>query len=83
MKRRNELLKNILFYLILTVGFVLLLIIAGEEAPDSPMTVWEFFLWKFGAIAGLYLLYRLGARLYKAGLMPQSLYDELNREEGK
>lgn len=51
MKRGNELLKNILFYLISIVGFVLFLLVVGEESPDSPMTVLEFFLWKFGAIA--------------------------------
>lgn len=83
MRRGNEFLKSILFYFIAAVGFVLFLLVVGEESPDSPMTVWEFFLWKAGAVAGLYLLYALGKRLYKAGLMPQSLYDELKEEEGK
>ena len=83
MKRGSELLKNILFYSIMAIGFALFMIVVGEESPDSPMTLGEFFLWKFGALAGLYLLFMLGKRLFKAGLMASDLYDELNREEGK
>lgn len=63
------------------VGMVAFLMLVGEETPDNPMTLGEFFVLKFGALATLYGLVQLGKHLCKHGLLPQSFIDEMTKEE--
>lgn len=63
------------------VGMVAFLMLVGEETPDNPMTLGEFFVLKFGALATLYGLVQLGKHLCKHGLLPQSFIDEITKEE--
>lgn len=62
-------------------GMVAFLMLVGEETPDNPMTLGEFFVLKFGALATLYGLVQLGKHLCKHGLLPQSFIDEMTKEE--
>jgi hypothetical protein len=63
------------------VGMVAFLMLVGEETPDNPMTLGEFFVLKFGALATLYGLVQIGKHLCKHGLLPQSFIDEMTKEE--
>lgn len=63
------------------VGMVAFLMLVGEETPDNPMTLGQFFILKFGALATLYGLVQLGKHLCKHGLLPQSFIDEMTKEE--
>lgn len=63
------------------VGMVAFLMLVGEETPDNPMTLGEFFVLKFGALATIYGLVQLGKHLCKHGLLPQSFIDEMTKEE--
>ena len=58
-------------------GTFLFMMIVGEEAPDSNLTAFQFWFIKFGAFAGMYLLYRICKLCYKAGLFPEHIYEEL------
>lgn len=49
------------------VGMVAFLMLVGEETPDNPMTLGEFFVLKFGALATLYGLVQIGKHLCKHG----------------
>ena len=62
-------------------GMVAFLMLVGEETPDNPMTLGEFFVLKFGALATLYGLVQLGKHLCKHGMLPQSFIDEMTKEE--
>ena len=63
------------------VGMVAFLMLVGEETPDNPMTLGEFFVLKFGALATLYGLVQIGKHLCKHGLLPQSFIEEMTKEE--
>lgn len=63
------------------VGMVAFLMLVGEETPDNPMTLGEFFVLKFGALATLYGLVQIGKHLCKHGLLPRSFIDEMTKEE--
>ena len=64
--------KNILFY-----GIVC----AGEENPEEPMTLAQFASIKFGSLAGLFLLVKVGKVLYNAGCFPEHVMKEFEEEE--
>ena len=49
-----------MFLAVMCVGTVSGMMIVGEEDPDSPMTMGEFFLLKAAAFIAIYLCYRLG-----------------------
>lgn len=70
-----------LFLAIMCIGVVAGLVIAGEEAPDSPMTTGEFFMLKAAAFLAIYLCYRLGKYFYENGMLPKYVIDELSKEE--
>lgn len=63
------------------VGMVAFLLLIGEETPDNPMTLGQFFILKFGALATLYGLVQLGKHLCKHGLLPQSFIEEMTKED--
>lgn len=63
------------------VGMVAFLMLVGEETPDNPMTLGQFFILKFGALATLYGLVQLGKHLCKHGLLPQSFIEEMTKED--
>lgn len=73
--------KHLLLWLVVGVGFFLFLMIAGEEDPANPMTLSQFCMLKFGAMAGLCLVVVFGKALYRAGLFPDNIYKELEEEE--
>lgn len=70
-----------MFLAVMCVGTVAGMMIVGEEDPDSPMTMGEFFLLKAAAFLAIYLCYHLFKRLYKNGMLPKYIIDELNKEE--
>lgn len=70
-----------MFLAVMCVGTVAGMMIVGEEDPDSPMTMGEFFLLKAAAFIAIYLCYRLGKYLYENGMFPKYIIDELNKEE--
>ncbi|WP_346701235.1 hypothetical protein [uncultured Alistipes sp.] len=63
------------------VGMFAFLLLIGEETPDNPMTLGQFFILKFGALATLYGLVQLGKHLCKHGLLPQSFIEEMTKED--
>lgn len=73
--------KHILFFIIASAEVLLFMIVAGEESPNEPMPFEKFFLLKFGALAGMYIFYRIGKVLYNAGLFPDHIYKEIEEEE--
>lgn len=83
MKRSTiaELARWALLATLVGVGMVAFLMLVGEETPDNPMTLGEFFVLKFGALATLYGLVQIGKHLCKHGLLPQSFIDEMTKEE--
>lgn len=56
------------------------LVLAGEEAPDSPYTFGEFFMLKTAALINLVGCYYIGKWLHKKGLLPREL-DEITKDE--
>lgn len=70
-----------MFLAVMCVGTVAGMMIVGEEDPDSPMTMGEFFLLKAAAFIAIYLCYRLFKHLYENGMLPKYIIDELNKEE--
>lgn len=84
MKRKEtitELTRWALLSTLIFVGVLAFLIFIGEETPDNPMTIGEFFVIKFGALATIYGLVQLGKCLCKHGLLPQSFIDEISKED--
>ena len=73
--------KNILFYGIVCAGVILFMLVAGEENPDEPMTLAQFASIKFGSLAGLFLLVKVGKVLYNAGCFPEHVMKEIEEEE--
>lgn len=72
--------KHLLLYITIGVGTILFMIVAGEEDPANPMTLEKFFLLKFGALGGLFLLVWICKKIYRAGLFPDSIYNEMEEE---
>lgn len=72
--------KHLLLWIAIGVGTILFMIVAGEEDPANPMTLEKFFLLKFGALAGLFLLVGVCKKIYRAGLFPDSIYNEMEEE---
>lgn len=73
--------KNVLFYGIVFAGVILFMLVAGEENPDQPMSFARFTTIKFGSLAGLFLLVKVGKVLYNAGLFPEHIYKEMEEAE--
>lgn len=61
-------------------GFFSFLMLAGEEAPDSPYTFGQFMLIKSAAIVNLVGCCMSGKWLHKRGLLPSEL-DEAEKDE--
>lgn len=70
-----------LFLSLLGVGMIAFMVFVGEEAPDSRLTIGEFFFLKAGAFGILYMLYHAGKYLYNNGMLPKYVMDELSKEE--
>lgn len=52
------------------VGFLALMVIAGDDEPANPLPLGEWFLIKAVAAAVCYACYRVGRFLYSLGLLP-------------
>ena len=79
--QKSKLCQWTMFLAVMCVGTVAGMMIVGEEDPDSPMTMGEFFLLKAAAFIAIYLCYRLFKHLYENGILPKYIIDELNKEE--
>lgn len=66
---------------VVTVGTFAFLFLCGEDSPDNPLTVGQFFIIKAGAISTLYGCYQFGKFLYKNDMLPKSVIDELGKED--
>ncbi len=52
------------------VGFIALLVVAGDDDPENPLPLGKWFLIKATAAAVGYACYRFGRYLYNLGLLP-------------
>lgn len=82
MKRNGkEFARWSLLAMLIGAGMFAFLILVGEETPDNPMNIGEFFVLKFGALVTIYGVVLLCKHLCKRGLLPQSFIDEITKEE--
>lgn len=57
-------------------GFISFIVLAGEEDPNNPLSLGEFFFMKVGAMASLLICFYVGKRLHRAGYLPEELDED-------
>lgn len=57
------------------------LVLAGEENPNEPMLLLMFLIVKSGAMANMYLCYKVCQWLYKKGLLPDYVKKQIEMED--
>lgn len=68
--------KNVICFLVVGIEILLFLLVAGEENPGANLTT--VYTIKALALVGIYVVYKIGKRLYNAGLFPDNFYKEIN-----
>lgn len=68
---KKKTLQYISFYLIVIWGIVSILVCAGEDIPEHPMSETMFYGSKLAGILSFWLCYRTGRWLYKKGILPK------------
>lgn len=61
---------------ILIVGFLAFIVLAGDETPNTTVSLQQFILVKAAAFLVIYACYHIGRKLYKAGYFPEMEEDE-------
>lgn len=56
---------------IFTVGILSFLVLCGEDNPEKPMSLTQFFAYKIGAGVVIYFCYQLGRYCESKGLLPE------------
>lgn len=77
----NKYVQWAILYGLFTIGFIALLVIAGDEDPRHPVSDAYFFGVKGAAAAVAYACYRIGRYLHSLGLLPE--WDKQSAEEGE
>ena len=68
--------KNVICFLVVSTVILLFLLVAGEENPGANLTT--VYIIKACALVGIYVVFKIGKRLYNAGLFPDNFYKEIN-----
>ena len=79
MKAPNKLAQRAIVLVLCVIGFFAFLLLAGDENPDSPMSIADWFAIKIAAGAALYACVLTGKYLYRLGILPimdEDLEDE-------
>lgn len=71
--------KWAIFSALFTVGFIGLLILAGDDDPYNPMPLGRWFLLKAVGAALIYAAYRIGKLLDRHNLLPE--FKDLEEDE--
>lgn len=66
---------------IFAVGFLGLLILAGDDDPYNPMPLGKWFMLKAFGAALIYAAYLVGKLLYSNNLFPESFYKDFDEED--
>ena len=81
MKAPHKLVQRGIITVLFGIGFFAFLLLAGDENPDSPMPMADWFAIKIAAGAALYACVLVGKHLYRLGILP-IMDDDLENEEG-
>lgn len=80
MKTLVTIAKHLIFVVLYVIGFYLFILIVGEETPDSQYTFFGFLAMKGAAFLGAYLLYLVCRLLYRKGMLPDYIAEEIERD---
>ncbi len=70
-----------LYILLGAWGFFSFCVLAGDEDPNNPMSMTQFFMTKAVALASLYLCCRVGKLFDDNGLLPEFKDPEQEEDE--
>lgn len=73
--------KWAIFSALFAVGFIGLLILAGDDDPYNPMPLGRWFMLKAFGASLIYAAYLVGKLLYRSNLLPDSFYKDLDEED--
>lgn len=80
MKAPHKYIQWAILSVLFGIGFLAILIIAGDENPEQPMSNADWFAIKIAAGAALYACVIVGKCLYRLGVLP--VMDDDIKEEG-
>lgn len=75
----SHFLKWAIFTALFSVGFIGLLILAGDDDPYNPMPLGRWFMLKAMGAALMYAAYRIGILLDRYNLLPE--FKDLEEDE--
>lgn len=70
--RRNKKMKWAILSALFVWGLLSFVLLAGEEDPQNPLSLQNFFLIKLGALASLAACCCVGKLLNRAGYLPET-----------
>lgn len=79
--QKSEACQYALLLTVMFVATVAFMVLLGEDNPGHPITAGELLLMKAGATGVLYLCYRIGKFLYRNGMLPKRVTDEIEKTE--
>lgn len=71
--KRSKAVQWVAMWFLSIWGFISFIVIVGEEDPNNPLSLSEFFLIKAVAMASLLICLYVGKVLHKAGYLPEEL----------
>lgn len=80
MKAPHKFVQWAIVSILFGVGFLAFMVVAGDDNPEQPLPLWDWFMIKGIAAAVIYACYRAGKHLYNLGLLPV-MDDDLLEEE--
>lgn len=80
MKAPHKYIQWAILTVLFGIGFFAFLILAGNENPEHPMSIADWFAIKIAAGAALYACVLLGKYLYRLGILPV-LDEDMEKEE--
>lgn len=66
---------------ILLIGVIAFMVVMGDEDPEAPMSLLNFFLIKSAGCIVIYVCYLIVKNLYKRGFLPTYFYDLMLEED--
>lgn len=75
--QRSKAVRWAALWILCILGFISFIVLAGEESPNNPMSLGEFFLIKLGGMASLLICFYVGKRLHRAGYLPDELDEDI------
>lgn len=70
-QKKNKKVQWAILTALLAWGMLSFIVLAGEENPQKPLSLLDFFLIKLGAFSSLAACYCVGRVLNRAGYLPE------------